>query len=150
VSAKKADSVKLRFGPYAAPRTHRGVKLFCEIRGTVTVGGYSDGPIPRPRIKKGGGHTLILFGSLVRAVRKEALIAVAHHWGVSQTIVWKWRRALDVARWNEGSTALTREWEAGSDDWIGLGKDSRSRGRPMRDGRARWVSAVREGRCVGR
>lgn len=114
--AKPADSFKLRFGPYAVPKTRRGAKLFCEIRGTMTVGRYSDGPIPWPRVKKGGGACLILCGSLVRAVKREALIAVAHHWGVSLTTVWKWRKILGVERWNAGSTDLARDWAAGRDD----------------------------------
>ena len=46
MNGKKVDNLKLRFGPYDAPATHRGARLFCEIRGTVVVGGYSAGPIP--------------------------------------------------------------------------------------------------------
>lgn len=110
------DSYALRFGPYRPPVTHRGKMLFCEIRGTVTVGGYSDGPIPWPRVKKGGNPCLIVCGDLIRAVKHEALLAVAHHWGVSQTTVWKWRTALEVERWNAGSTTLMREWERSRED----------------------------------
>lgn len=105
-----ADSHQLHFGPYRAPKVRRGEKLFCEIRGTVTVGGYSDGPIPWPRLKKGGAHCLILCADLVRAVRRESLVAVAHYWGVNPTTVWKWRVALAVERWNEGSTQLGWAW----------------------------------------
>jgi hypothetical protein len=111
------DSHGLRFGPYRPPQVFRGDKLFCEIRGTVTVGGYSDAAIPWPRMRKRGGQPcLILCGDLVRAVKHEALVAVAHHWGVSETTVWKWRRALDVERWNKGSTQLMREWVSTRDD----------------------------------
>jgi hypothetical protein len=116
MTPRKVDRRKLRFGPYDPPATRRGARLFCEIRGTVVVGGYSDGPIPWPRMKHGGGHCLILCGSLVRAVKREALIAVAHHWGVSGSTVGKWRKALSVPRWNVGSTELAREWEASRDD----------------------------------
>ena len=45
------DRFLLRHGPYRPPRDRRGDKLFCEVRGTVTVGGYTDAPIPWPRVK---------------------------------------------------------------------------------------------------
>jgi DNA-binding transcriptional regulator YiaG len=113
---RKPNSHALRFGPYRPPRTRRGDKLFCEIRGTVTVGGYTDAPIPWPRVKKGGRPCLILCGDLVRAVKQEALIAIAYHWGINETTVWKWRTALGVKRWNEGSTELMRDWVSVRDD----------------------------------
>jgi hypothetical protein len=78
------EKTKLRCGPHLPPRTRAGRKLFCEIAGTVTVGGYSDGPIPWPYAKH-PGHPLILCGDLVRAVQREAGIAVAFHWGVYKT-----------------------------------------------------------------
>jgi len=65
---------------------------------------------------KGGSHCLILYGDLVRAAKREALIAVAHHWGVGQTTVWKWRKSLGVQRWNEGSTQRERDWAMSRDD----------------------------------
>jgi DNA-binding transcriptional regulator YiaG len=109
------QDLRLIGGPYYPPRARRGHKLFCEIRGTVTVGGYSDALIPWPRLKKGGNACLILCGDLVRAVKREALLVVAHHWGVSHTTVWNWRKALGVERSNEGThqrlhdQAVTRE-----------------------------------------
>lgn len=39
------EKVRLLFGPYKPPRTGRGQFLFCELRGTVKVGGYSHGLI---------------------------------------------------------------------------------------------------------
>jgi hypothetical protein len=42
MTPRKVDNLKLRFGPYDPPATRRGARLFCEIRGTVVVGGYSD------------------------------------------------------------------------------------------------------------
>src|SRR5205809_206754 len=62
------DRLQLLHGPYLPPRVRRGDRLFCEIRGTVVVGGYTDAPIPWPRLKKGGANCLILCGDLVRAV----------------------------------------------------------------------------------
>ena len=54
----------------------------------------------------------ILCGDLIRAVRVEAAIAVAHHWGVSLWTVGKWRRALDVPRITNGSRRLLIEHAA--------------------------------------
>src|SRR5207302_1145383 len=78
--------------------------LPCELRGTVKVGGYSDGPIPWP--KKWRTRSLILCGALVRAVRQESALAVAHHWAVCTDIVSKWRRALDVEPITDGTRRL--------------------------------------------
>src|SRR3954471_2641361 len=103
------DRLLLLHGPYRSPRVRRGDKLFCEIRGTVTVGGYTDAPIPWPRVRKGGNPCLILCGDLVRAVRAESAQAVAHHWGVSPATVWKWRQALGVPERNEGTLRLDRD-----------------------------------------
>ena len=89
-----SGKVKLLFGPYNPPRTRRGKFLFCEIGGTVKVGGFSDGPIPWPI--KWGTNSIILCGDLVRAVRQESALAVAHHWDVCTGIVSRWRAALDV------------------------------------------------------
>src|SRR5207253_9675449 len=87
-----AEKVKLLFGPYSPPRTRRGKFLICEMRGTVKVGNYSDGPIPWPM--KWRTRSLILCGDLVRAVQQESALAVAHHWAVCTDIVSKWRRSL--------------------------------------------------------
>ncbi len=94
----------------------RGDRLFCEIRGTVKVGGYHDAPIPWPRLAKGGSHTLILCRDLVKAVRLESKIAVAYHFGVSEATVQGWRRALGVAAYNPGSQQLFRRIALSRDD----------------------------------
>ena len=44
------DRYKLIDGPYYPPRTARGRFLVCQLRGTVKIGGYSDAPVPWPRI----------------------------------------------------------------------------------------------------
>jgi len=100
------DRFKLLHGPYRPPKTRRDAKLFCEVRGTVTVGGYHDGPIPWPRVKKGGRPCLILCGDLVRAVRSESRLAVAHHFGVAEETVWTWRKALGLPQYTEGTRKL--------------------------------------------
>jgi hypothetical protein len=45
---------------------------------------------------------------LVRAIKVEAEIAVARHFGVDKSAVRKWQRALHVPRKNEGSHLLAR------------------------------------------
>src|SRR5439155_19899886 len=95
---------QLSGGPYDPPRTRRGRHLFCELRGTVKVGGYSDGPIPWP--VKWGTRSLILCGALVQAVKEESALAVGHHWGVCQHVVQRWRRALEVEMYNAGTRML--------------------------------------------
>ena len=46
------DRYKLYFGPYYPPKVRRGQRLVDEIRGTVVVGGYSDGKIVWPYVKR--------------------------------------------------------------------------------------------------
>jgi hypothetical protein len=98
------EKVKLFYGPYTPPRTRRGRFLFCELRGTVKVGEYSDGPIPWPM--KWGTWSIILCGDLVPAVKQESELAVAHHWGVSVGTVTKWRNALEVPPMTPGTRRL--------------------------------------------
>src|SRR5437870_7462848 len=88
---------RLLFGPRQPPKTRRGKFLFCERRGTVKVGDYSDGPIPWP-LKWGTRNSLILCGDLVRAVRGEAALAIARHWGVRPTTVRGSRRRGQIPK----------------------------------------------------
>jgi hypothetical protein len=99
----RVDRFKLLHGPYYPPKTRRGSRLFCEIRGSVIVGYFGDGPIPWPRMKHLGTAPYILCGDLVKAVKCESAIAVAHHFGVSTQTVKSWRKALGMPRANEGS-----------------------------------------------
>jgi len=106
---KPRDPFRFLHGPYQTPRARPGSRLSCEIRGTVVVGRFSDGPIPWPCVKRRGKPTLILCGDLVKAVRCESKPAVAHHFGVSAGTVRTWRRALDVPAYNEGTRARFRQ-----------------------------------------
>jgi Cro/C1-type HTH DNA-binding domain len=101
----KFDRYKLLHGPYLPPKTQRGRRLFCEIRGTVVVGGYHDAPISWPFVKQ-RGCPLILCGDLVKAIRRESRSAIMHHFGVGREMVRRWRRTLDVPWWPEGSRRL--------------------------------------------
>src|SRR6266705_1970420 len=99
-----AERFRLRFGPYEPPLADRGDWLDCEMRGALKVGTFSHGPIPWPR--RWRTASLILCGDLVRAVRKEAVQAVAWHWGVSKATVRAWRRALGVPELTAGTRKL--------------------------------------------
>jgi hypothetical protein len=53
---------------------------------------------------------LIVCGDLVKAVRRESEVAVAHWWGVTAQTVRVWRKALGVPKMNEGSARLHRDY----------------------------------------
>jgi len=101
------DRYKLIDGPYYPPRTARGRFLACQLRGTVKVGGYSDAPIPWPRIWR--RRSLVICGDLLRALRTESVYAVSYHWGLSRAIVSYYRQQLNIPRYNPGSHRLFRE-----------------------------------------
>ncbi len=96
----KADPPTLR-RTYRPQRVRVGTVLRCEARGCeVIVTGYSDGPIRwrvgRRREGERGVSGPVVFGALAKAVRTEAVIAVARAWGVTRQTVAKWRRKLGV------------------------------------------------------
>jgi hypothetical protein len=102
------DRYRLIDGPYFPPRTARGRFLVCELRGTVKVGGYSDSPIPWPRIWR--RRSLVICGDLLRALRIESVYAVSYYWGLSRAIVSYYRQQLEVPRVNPGTDRLFREF----------------------------------------
>jgi transposase-like protein len=57
-------------------------------------------------VKKPGTGSPVLCGDPVKAVRREAEVAVAHHFGVHKSTVRSWRRALGVGRVTEGTHRL--------------------------------------------
>ena len=81
--------------------------MVCQLRGTVKIGGYSDAPIPWPRIWR--RRSLVICGDLLRALRTESVYAVTHHWGLSRAIVSYYRQQLSIPRLNPGSYRLFRE-----------------------------------------
>jgi len=102
--------VPLIGGPYRAPRINRGDVLHCEARGEdVIVGGFTDAPIPWPRVKKTGKPSLIVCGNLVDALHLESEQAISHHWGVGTVTIWKWRQALGIGRVTPGTSDLLRQ-----------------------------------------
>lgn len=97
---------RLHFGPYSTPKVRIGQRVEDERRGTVRVAAINDGKIQWPIGSGPGGLSLVLYGGLARAVRREGAAAVMHWWGVGQATVWKWRQVLGVPRWNEGDLRL--------------------------------------------
>ncbi len=83
-----------------------------ELRGEVTIIGITAGKIPWPIGKRRGvigtSGSPVLFGSLLKAVQRESLQAVAHWFGVSKWRVHQWRAGLSVAPNNEGTLLLRK------------------------------------------
>src|SRR5262245_58680331 len=99
----------LLHGPYRPPRTQLGDKLFCEVRGWVVVRRISDGPIPWPMGKTTRKPAMILCGDLVKALRNESATAIMHEWNVRHHTVWKWRKALGIDQYTEGTRRAKRQ-----------------------------------------
>jgi len=104
---------QLLYGPYVAPQCTLGDKLRCEYLGQeVTVKGMTDAPIRWPCARRNRNASPTLCGDLIRAVQVESEIAVAYHWRVGRSVVWKWRRALNVSPMTNGSRRLRIEYAA--------------------------------------
>jgi len=135
---------KLLYGPYVAPQCRLGEKLTCEYQGQeVTVKRITDAPIKWPCARRNRNASPILCGDLIRAVQVESEIAVAYHWGVGASVVWKWRRALNVSAMTNGSRRLRIEYAAET-----LTPEVRAKAREaMHSEKVRAkLSAVRKGR----
>jgi len=96
-------------GRYATPRFRYGKFVMCEMRGEVEIVGLTDAPIPWPIGKRGRHKAIVLYGALVKAVRRESSLAIQHWFGVGPFTVWKWRKALGVDRNTEGTSQLFSE-----------------------------------------
>ena len=70
----------------------------------------TDALIQWPCSRRGSRQAPIVCGDLVRAIRTESEMAVAHHWGVRYETVSKWRKALNVPRMTNGSRRLRIEY----------------------------------------
>jgi hypothetical protein len=118
------DKVKLLHRPYCCPRLRRGDRAHCLYRDKdVIVTGLSAGRIPWPLCKPiGRGYPgLLVEEELARAIRCESSLAVQHWGGASPRVVWCWRQALGVPRFNEGSLRLMRlVGQAGADALRGV------------------------------
>jgi hypothetical protein len=99
-------------GTYRTPKFRVGDVVKCARRGDVRITGVSDAPIPWPlgqTLPKGNARSLVLYGDLVEAVKRESAAALMHFWGVGHHTVWVWRKALGVSQYNEGTSALKSE-----------------------------------------
>jgi hypothetical protein len=107
-----------RQGPAAAwplrpPPLRKGDRAFCLLRDTtVVITSWTAARIPWPRCRTldgtGGGSGILLDEEVARAVRWESAAAVCYWWGISDGVVWRWRRALGVTRTScEGTRRLT-------------------------------------------
>src|ERR1700722_5892951 len=96
-------------GTYSTPRFRYGKFVFCEMRGEVEIVGLTDAPIPWPIGKRGRHKAIVLYGALVKAVRRESSLAIQHWFGVGPSTVWQWRKALGVDATTEGTSRLLSE-----------------------------------------
>ena len=97
---------RLHYGPYRTPRFRYGAKVEDARKGEVKTVGLSDAPIPWPIGLKYASRSPVLYGALIRAVRRESNQAVARAWGVSGQTVTAWRKALNVPVTTDGTSAL--------------------------------------------
>jgi hypothetical protein len=95
-------------GTYTTPKFKYGDAVMCEVRGEVLITGLTDAPIPWPVGKKPGGRarTFVVYEGLAEAVRREAAAAICAAWGVTPQTVTKWRKAMGVEQYTEGTTRL--------------------------------------------
>jgi hypothetical protein len=98
---KDRERVRLLFCPYRPPWPRKGDRAFCLYKDTdVVVTGWTDAPRSWPRCRplalRRARPSLLVDEELARAIRHESAAALRYWWGVSEFLVWKWRRALGV------------------------------------------------------
>jgi hypothetical protein len=93
---RAAVRYKLHFGPYKTPHFKLGAVVEDEIRGEVKINGVSEARVPWPLAIHRPQRSVIVYGALARAIRRESVQAVAYWWGVSVEKVRVVRRALGV------------------------------------------------------
>jgi hypothetical protein len=102
---------QLHFGPYRTPSFRYGKRVQDEVRGEVEFVGTSSGRIPWPVGKQGRYRSLVVYKDLAKAIRREAVLAVAYWWGVTPQTVTKWRRRLGITnQWPKGTQRLRRAY----------------------------------------
>jgi len=102
----------LAFGVYAPPKVCTGQHVHDALRGDKVV--IADfGRSKWPRFQSTGGRLMpVLTGDLIRAVKTESAATVAYHWGVSRWTVYRWRKAVGVGRFTEGTRAAWKHLAA--------------------------------------
>jgi hypothetical protein len=112
--ARPTTLPRLLAGPYTPPALRRGDRTTCLYRDAdVVITSWTSAPIPWPRCCRpgthGGGSGLLLNEELARAVRSESAAAVGYWWGVSEGVVWRWRKALGVGQMDNDGTRRARQ-----------------------------------------
>lgn len=83
-------------GTYTPPPVKVGDVVRCRYRrARCRVTSWTDAPVSWPRCNQlgvRGGSGLLVADELVRAVCTESAAAIKYHFGVSATVVWRWRR----------------------------------------------------------
>ena len=102
---------QLHFGPYRTPAFRYGKRAQDEVRGEIEFVGTSAGRIPWPIGKQGRYRSLVVYKDLAKAIRREAVLAVAYWWGITPQTVTKWRRRLGITnQWPKGTQRLRRAY----------------------------------------
>lgn len=102
------ERYRLLFGPYEPPLVKRGF-LVDAVRGRVPFRTFTNALIPWPKARrqgKSGSGGIVLCGDLLRALERESIPAICHHWGVSRATVGNWRRALEMKGRTAGAQRL--------------------------------------------
>jgi len=110
-----SDRTKLLAGPYRPARLRKGARAFCYYRDTdIAITSWTNGRIPWPRGRAldliTGMPSYLVDEEMVRAIRNESAVALRHWFGVSSTLIVKWRAALGVTRLNNPGTVRANEF----------------------------------------
>jgi DNA-binding XRE family transcriptional regulator len=108
------DQIRSMNGPCEPPPVRVGQRVRCVLNGPdVRVCGWGDGRIPWPlgRVGHGGKGAYVVTPELAGAIRSESAAAICYWFGVSTTTVSKWRRALGVPPFNDGTRKLYSLWK---------------------------------------
>jgi hypothetical protein len=95
---------------YRTPRFKIGATVTDEIRGKVKIVGISDARIPWPLSQHWTQRSVVVYGALERAIRRESVLAVAYWFGISVEKVRLVRRALGVPFHNDGTAHLRQRY----------------------------------------
>jgi hypothetical protein len=107
------DRVCLLAGPAKATRVSIGERLSCLFRDCdVIIIGWREAGRYGPRCRDAESRSapfLLVEDELARAIKTESAAALIHWWGVSDGVVWKWRKAFEITRaGTPGANALSR------------------------------------------
>ncbi len=105
---REEDRFKVYSGPYRTPRFRLGKVVEDEWRGDVTIVGVSNGRIAWPVGQTKRAKSLVVYGGLSKAIRRESVQAVAYWFGVTPQTVTKWRNKLGIAGENLKGTRKRR------------------------------------------